>query len=104
MREHADVRLVHGDIGDKGGVGLAGAMVGGFSVFGATISDCSNNHGPYQHVEQFIPRQITNVLTGRSERDGAAPTLDDVLSAGLLPTWDVAQAFVDGLGRLRRDG
>ena len=31
----------------------------------ATISNCSNNFGPYQHVEKFIPRQITNVLTGR---------------------------------------
>src|SRR5882757_1097773 len=31
----------------------------------ATISNCSNNNGPYQHVENFIPRQITNILTGR---------------------------------------
>jgi dTDP-glucose 4,6-dehydratase len=31
----------------------------------ATISNCSNNYGPYQHVEKFIARQITNVLTGR---------------------------------------
>ena len=31
----------------------------------ATISNCSNNYGPYQHVEKFIPRQITNVLCGR---------------------------------------
>lgn len=30
----------------------------------ATISNCSNNYGPYQHVEKFIPRQITNVLRG----------------------------------------
>lgn len=30
-----------------------------------TLSNCSNNYGPYQHVEKFIPRQITNVLTGR---------------------------------------
>ncbi len=30
----------------------------------ATISNCSNNYGPYQHVEKFIPRQITNVLCG----------------------------------------
>jgi dTDP-glucose 4,6-dehydratase len=29
-----------------------------------TISNCSNNYGPYQHVEKFIPRQITNVLRG----------------------------------------
>jgi dTDP-glucose 4,6-dehydratase len=31
----------------------------------ATISNCSNNYGPYQHVETFIPRAITNILTGR---------------------------------------
>ena len=30
----------------------------------ATISNCSNNYGPYQHVEKFIPRQITNILAG----------------------------------------
>lgn len=28
----------------------------------ATISNCSNNYGPMQHVEKFIPRQITNIL------------------------------------------
>ena len=31
----------------------------------ATISNCSNNYGPFQHIEKFIPRQITNILTGR---------------------------------------
>lgn len=30
----------------------------------ATISNCSNNYGPYQHVEKFIPRQVTNILDG----------------------------------------
>ena len=30
----------------------------------ATISNCSNNYGPYQHVEKFIPRQITNISDG----------------------------------------
>jgi dTDP-glucose 4,6-dehydratase len=29
-----------------------------------TISNCSNNYGPRQHIEKFIPRQITNILTG----------------------------------------
>ena len=32
-----------------------------------------------------------------SERDRDAPTLDEVQAAGLLPTWDDAQAFVQGL-------
>ena len=43
---------------------LVRSWVRSFSVR-ATISNCSNNYGPYQHVEKFIPRQITNVLTGR---------------------------------------
>ena len=30
----------------------------------AIISNCSNNYGPYQHIEKFIPRQITNILSG----------------------------------------
>ena len=30
----------------------------------ATISNCSNNYGPYQHVEKFIPRQITTLIDG----------------------------------------
>jgi len=34
----------------------------------ATISNCSNNYGPWQHVEKFIPRQITNLLEGRRPR------------------------------------
>ncbi|NDK88826.1 dTDP-glucose 4,6-dehydratase [Gordonia desulfuricans] len=42
---------------------LVRAWVRSFQV-PATISNCSNNYGPYQHVEKFIPRQITNVLSG----------------------------------------
>ena len=34
----------------------------------ATISNCSNNYGPYQHVEKFIPRQVTNILCGLRPR------------------------------------
>jgi dTDP-glucose 4,6-dehydratase len=43
---------------------LVRAWVRSYGV-SATISNCSNNYGPYQHIEKFIPRQITNVLTGR---------------------------------------
>lgn len=32
-----------------------------------------------------------------SERDAAAPTLDEVQAAGLLPSWADTQAFVEGL-------
>ena len=42
---------------------LVRAWVRSFGVR-ATLSNCSNNYGPYQHVEKFIPRQITNVLRG----------------------------------------
>ncbi|MBK5216779.1 MAG: dTDP-glucose 4,6-dehydratase [Propionibacteriales bacterium] len=40
---------------------LVRAWVRSFGV-AATISNCSNNYGPYQHVEKFIPRQITNLI------------------------------------------
>jgi len=46
---------------------LVRAWVRSFGVR-ATISNCSNNYGPYQHVEKFIPRQITNVLRGTRPR------------------------------------
>ncbi|MFC5370609.1 dTDP-glucose 4,6-dehydratase [Arcanobacterium bovis] len=34
----------------------------------ATISNCSNNYGPYQHIEKFIPRTITNLIDGVKPR------------------------------------
>ena len=42
---------------------LVRAWVRSFGVR-ATISNCSNNYGPWQHIEKFIPRQITNVIDG----------------------------------------
>ncbi len=42
---------------------LVRAWVRSFGVR-ATLSNCSNNYGPYQHVEKFIPRQITNLIDG----------------------------------------
>lgn len=42
---------------------LVRAWVRSFGVQ-ATLSNCSNNYGPYQHVEKFIPRQITNLIDG----------------------------------------
>ena len=42
---------------------LVRAWVRSFGV-PATISNCSNNYGPYQHIEKFIPRMITNRLRG----------------------------------------
>jgi dTDP-glucose 4,6-dehydratase len=46
---------------------LVRAWIRSFGVQ-ATISNCSNNYGPYQHIEKMIPRQITNILTGQKPR------------------------------------
>lgn len=37
-----------------------------YHTFGlpVTISNCSNNFGPYQDTEKFIPRMITNIMKG----------------------------------------
>ncbi|MDN5790878.1 MAG: dTDP-glucose 4,6-dehydratase [Micrococcales bacterium] len=44
----------------------------------ATISNCSNNYGPRQHVEKFIPRQITGILDGvRPKLYGAGTNVRD---------------------------
>ncbi|MGZ8178314.1 dTDP-glucose 4,6-dehydratase [Williamsia sp. SKLECPSW1] len=56
---------------------LVRAWVRSFGV-AATLSNCSNNYGPYQHVEKFIPRQITNVLCGaRPKLYGAGANVRD---------------------------
>jgi len=48
----------------------------------ATLSNCSNNYGPYQHIEKFIPRQITNVLSGiRPKLYGAGNNVRDWIHA-----------------------
>ena len=44
----------------------------------ATLSNCSNNYGPRQHVEKFIPRQITGILDGvRPKLYGAGANVRD---------------------------
>ena len=44
----------------------------------ATISNCSNNYGPYQHIEKFIPRQVTNLMDGvRPRLYGAGANVRD---------------------------
>jgi dTDP-glucose 4,6-dehydratase len=56
---------------------LVRAWVRSFGIH-ATISNCSNNYGPYQHIEKFIPRQITNVLSGiRPKLYGAGENVRD---------------------------
>lgn len=46
---------------------LVKAWVRSFGI-SATLSNCSNNYGPFQHIEKFIPRQITNILSGISPK------------------------------------
>lgn len=46
---------------------LVKAWVRSFGIT-ATLSNCSNNYGPFQHIEKFIPRQITNILSGISPK------------------------------------
>lgn len=46
---------------------LVKAWVRSFGIH-ATISNCSNNYGQYQHIEKFIPRQITNILSDISPK------------------------------------
>ena len=46
---------------------LVRAWVRSFGIH-ATLSNCSNNYGPRQHVEKFIPRQITEILEGRKPK------------------------------------
>ena len=56
---------------------LVRAWVRSFGVQ-ATLSNCSNNYGPYQHIEKFIPRQITNLIDGiRPRLYGAGENVRD---------------------------
>lgn len=60
---------------------LVRAWVRSFGVQ-ATLSNCSNNYGPHQHVEKFIPRQITNVIRGiRPKLYGAGENVRDWIHA-----------------------
>ncbi|CAH0122856.1 dTDP-glucose 4,6-dehydratase [Microbacterium sp. Bi121] len=60
---------------------LVRAWVRSFGVQ-VTISNCSNNYGPYQHVEKFIPRQITNIIRGiRPRLYGAGQNVRDWIHA-----------------------
>lgn len=60
---------------------LVRAWVRSFGVQ-ATISNCSNNYGPYQHVEKFIPRQITNIIRGLTPKlYGAGENVRDWIHA-----------------------
>lgn len=60
---------------------LVRAWVRSFGI-AATISNCSNNYGPWQHVEKFIPRQVTNLIDGiRPRLYGAGLNVRDWIHA-----------------------
>ncbi len=60
---------------------LVRAWVRSFGVR-ATISNCSNNYGPWQHIEKFIPRQITNLIDGiRPKLYGSGENVRDWIHA-----------------------
>ena len=60
---------------------LVRAWVRSFGVR-ATVSNCSNNYGPWQHIEKFIPRQITNLIDGvRPKLYGAGLNVRDWIHA-----------------------
>lgn len=83
---------------------LVRAWIRSFDVQ-ATISNCSNNYGPYQHIEKFIPRQITNILsdikpklygTGENVRDWIH--VDDHNSAvhAILDKGQIGETYIIG--------
>lgn len=77
---------------------LVRAWVRSFGVR-ATISNCSNNYGPYQHIEKFIPRQITNVLSGiRPKLYGTGENVRDWIHVDdhNLAVWRIIDAGVAG--------
>lgn len=58
----------------------------------ATISNCSNNYGPYQYIEKFIPRQITNSLSGiRPKLYGSGKNVRDWIHTNdhSAAVWDI---------------
>ena len=83
---------------------LVRAWVRSFGVQ-ATISNCSNNYGPFQHVEKFIPRQITNVIRGiRPKLYGAGENVRDWIHADdhssavltILQKGEIGQTYLIG--------
>ena len=83
---------------------LVRAWVRSFGV-AATLSNCSNNYGPWQHVEKFIPRQITNLLDGgRVKLYGSGANVRDWIHADdhssavwtILERGEIGQTYLIG--------
>ena len=83
---------------------LVRAWVRSFGVQ-ATLSNCSNNYGPWQHIEKFIPRQITNVIDGiRPRLYGSGENVRDWIHADdhssavwtILTKGEIGQTYLIG--------
>ncbi|MBM6545764.1 dTDP-glucose 4,6-dehydratase [Janibacter sp. YIM B02568] len=83
---------------------LVRAWVRSFGVQ-ATLSNCSNNYGPWQHIEKFIPRQITNVIDGiRPRLYGSGENVRDWIHADdhssavwtILTKGEIGQTYLVG--------
>lgn len=83
---------------------LVRAWVRSFGVQ-ASLSNCSNNYGPWQHIEKFIPRQITNVIDGvRPRLYGSGENVRDWIHADdhssavwtILTKGEIGQTYLIG--------
>jgi dTDP-glucose 4,6-dehydratase len=83
---------------------LVRAWVRSFGVQ-ATLSSCSNSYGPWQHIEKFIPRQITNVIDGvRPRLYGSGENVRDWIHADdhssavwtILTKGEIGQTYLIG--------
>ena len=72
-----------------------------FRTYGVrvTISNCSNNYGPRQHIEKFIPRQITNAILTKG-RLGETYLIG---ADGEKNNIDVLHAILEGMGKSADD-
>jgi len=66
---------------------------------------CSSEYNPQREytISAMDPTlaidwpMIDGVTLSLSDRDAAAPTFEEVRASGVLPSWDEAQSFIDGM-------
>ena len=69
-----------------------------YKTFGlpVTITNCSNNFGPYQDPEKFLPRMITNLIDG-----GAIPIYGD---GKYVRDWIYVEDHIVGIEKVLKKG
>jgi len=72
-----------------------------YTTFGlpVVVTRCTNNYGPCQHVEKFIPRAITNALSGQNIKIyGTGENVRDWIwvEDHCAALWQLVQAGKDG--------